>query len=417
MDPIETYCNLDLNGLRSKLMDGVDREAGLLEITLSGNDDAVPGLTQHANAWLGANIQVPRKNALSAVETLARQIQLPGNKPGFCPPLELDREIRGNANRLRELTDAFHAKHRSTLEDLKKANDACQDKYNQLDRNAKVHPRWQEMLPMALVAIPEMVFNYDAFRKLLAHYAIDSGLAASGIVVVIAATMAFAGHHVGLFLRHYNYSFRGGDIARKGDAIRPLGLGLFLLLLSLGSVGVARYFSVLPEIERAILIGEQPPNPVVLVAALLIGNLVVFGLNVAIAFAMHDKDPDYENHARKKLELEKRADKLRQKHLDPQVQDIARKQDSDRRDIEPKKRTMLAQEEYTTISHAFERIQAKDREVEGMLSEYAGQLGSALQANKPKFRFARKNYSGGTLTTVQMSIGDYMNQTMQLLRN
>ena len=153
---------------------------------------------------------------------------------GFCPPLELDREIRGNANRLRELTDAFHAKHRSTLEDLKKANDACQDKYNQLDRNAKVHPRWQEMLPLALVAIPEMAFNYDAFRKLLAHYAIDSGLAASGIVAVIAATMAFAGHHVGLFLRHYNYSFRGGDIARKGDAIRPLGLGLFLLLLSVG---------------------------------------------------------------------------------------------------------------------------------------------------------------------------------------
>lgn len=417
MDPIDTYCSLDLNGLRSKLMEGVNREAGLLEITLSGNDDAVPGLTQHANTWLGANIQVPRKNALSAVETLARQIQLPGNEPGFCPPLELDREIRSNASRLRELTDAFHAKHRTTLEDLEKADNAYLNKYNQLDRNAKVHPRWQEMLPMALVAIPEMVFNYDAFTKFVAHYAIDSGAMALGITAVIAATMGFAGHYVGLFLRQYNYSFRGGNDARKGEAIRQLGIGLFLLFICLGAVGVARYFSVLPEIERAILIGEQPPNPIVLVAALLIGNLVVFGLNVAFAFAMHDKDPDYEDAARTRLKLQKKADKLRRKILDPKVQDIARKQDSDRRDIEPKKRRMLAQEEYTTILHAFERIQAKDREVEGMLSEYAGQLGSALQANKPKFKFARKNYSGSTLTTAQMSIGDYMNQTMQLLRN
>lgn len=417
MEPIEAYCSLDLSELRRKLMEGAEREAELLEITLSGSDDAVAGLTPHANAWLGANIQVPRKNAFSAVETLARRIQLPGGKPGFCPPLELDKELRNNATRLKELSVAFQQDNEKVLADLEKDNDSYLHKYNQLDRDAKVHPRWQEILPMVGVAIPEMVFNYDAFRKLLAHYAIDSGLTALGITAVIAATMGFAGHFVGLFLRQYNYSFRGGNDARKGDAVRKLSIGLILLLFCLGAVGVARYFSVLPDIERAILIGETPPNVIVLVASLLIGNLVVFGLNVAIAFAMHDSDPDYEAVARTRLALQTKADKLRRKKLDPKVRDISHKQDSDRRDIETRARSVLGQDGYTDISQIFERVQAKDREVEGLLSEYSGHLGSQLQANKPKFKFTQKNYAGGTLRATQVSIADYMGQSLQLLRS
>ena len=50
------------------------------------------------------------------------------------------------------------------------------------------------------------------------------------------------------------------------------------------------------------------------------------------------------------------------------------------------------------------------------MHDYASQLGSALETKHPKFQFSIKDYAGGTLSTRALSISEYMNHPIQLLR-
>jgi len=71
MDPIETYCNLDLGPLRQELLEGVQRESVFTQLELSGSYDTVAGITPNAKTWLKNKVETARENALSAVRRMA----------------------------------------------------------------------------------------------------------------------------------------------------------------------------------------------------------------------------------------------------------------------------------------------------------------------------------------------------------
>jgi len=414
MDPIETYCNLDLGPLRQELLEGVQRESVFTQLELSGSYDTVAGITPNAKTWLKNKVETARENALSAVRRMASGLSLDGGASGFCPPLEADEKARDSAKRLKQETEEYENRNRTLLGQLRENDTRYRQMRNEFGREAKVPSPWLEYgLLLPLVVLPESLLNFGAFRK---APMIDSDFMALGTTLLVAFGVAVAAHFIGLFFRQFNYSWRGDDDARKHDAIRQLMIGLVTLLVCLAVVGAARYYYVLPKIQQAIVLGTTPPNLFFSVASMLFGNLLCFLIGAACTFALHDKNPDYEDTARALRVQQKQADALRRKQLDPKVKEIARRQASDRSDIERKTRTMQAQPDYPGVVGELERILAKDREVESLMHDYASQLGSALEAKQPRFQFSIKDYSGGTLSTRTLSISEYMNHPIQLLR-
>lgn len=162
--------------------------------------------------------------------------------------------------------------------------------------------------------------------------------------------------------------------------------------------------------------GSQPPSAVFSVLSMLFGNLLCFLIGAAFTFVLHDPNPEYEAVAKSRRKLQAQVDALRGKQLDPKVREITRRQATNRNEMELKAKAMNAIPEYSAVKQALDRVIAKDKEVEGLLKEYARDLATALQQNNPKVRITLKEYAGGSLSTRPLKISEYANLPIRLLR-
>lgn len=414
MENTEEYVGLDLEALRPKLLEGVEKEAKWSHIELSSNVDVVEGLTPHAVGWLGG-ISYVRENALAAVKERAAALQQDGGTPGFCPPLEVDELSRAISQRYKQVADEFSGKHANFLGELKEVDAKYrQGKAEAGGGEAKVPSPWLEygvLLP--LVVLPESFLNFGAFQK---APLIASDAMALGSTLLVAIGIAVAAHFIGLSARQLGWHHRGDDEDREHQGAWPWWIGGVILTACLVVVGAARYYYILPKIQEALMMGTHPPSVLFSVLSMLFGNLLCFLIGAAFTFVLHDPNPEYEAAAKVKKKLQGQADALRKKELEPKIKEIARRQATNRTNMESKKKTMEAHSEYAGVKRELERVLAKDKQVEGLLKEYARDLSAVLQQSNPKVQIALKDYTSGTLHSKSLKIGEYANLPIYLLR-
>lgn len=416
-DPVEAYCNLDLSSADAALTDGLEEEIRQPEIELSGSHDPAspsPGMSPHAGFWFNAHVAPTRSNALAAIHMEAQSIRLDGDAPGFATALELDEIERRRAIRLKEVTEEFRQKNSATMNEYTDKQQAYRRLRNKEGgREAKVPSHWLEFgLLLPLVVLPESLLNFGAFRK---APLIDSDFMALGTTLLVAIGIAVAAHFAGLFVRRINYYRRGDDQVRGHQGWPQLAIALVLLIIGLAVVGSARYYYVLPKIEQAIVLGTTPPNVAFSVGSMLFGNLLCFLIGAAFTFALHDENPEYESAARSLHKLGKELGKLKRKQLDGKVNEINRRLESDRTDVERKKSIIETKPAYIQLARRMQAIQAKDREIIARLQDYRRSLGQKLQQERPEFRFTVKDYSGDPMRiTKELTIAEYMTQPIHL---
>lgn len=414
MESTEEYETLDLAPLREKLKAGVQTEMHWPQIELSSSVALVEGLTPHAEGWL-KEIETTRDHALSKVKTQAETLEQSGGARGFCPPLETDRRAREISQRMMEETEGFNSKHQALLDELRQKNAKylqCRDDAG--GREAKVPSPWLEYgLLLPLVVLPEALLNFGAFQK---APLIASDAMALGSTLLVALGIAVAAHFIGLSSRQLGWHHRGDDHEREHQGAWPWWIGGIILVTCLVVVGAARYYYILPKIQEAAMMGSQPPSAVFSVLSMLFGNLLCFLIGAAFTFVLHDPNPEYEAVAKSRRKLQAQVDALRGKQLDPKVREITRRQATNRNEMELKAKAMNAIPEYSAVKQALDRVIAKDKEVEGLLKEYARDLATALQQNNPKVRITLKEYAGGSLSTRPLKISEYANLPIRLLR-
>ena len=417
MDPVETYCGLDLGKLRSELLQGVSEEAKQQQIELSGSHDrAAPsqGITPHAVQWFNANIASLRSSALSQVANEAREIRLDGDAFGICAPLELDEVERKRARRLMEVTEEFRQRNSSVMSEYQDKDQTYRRlRSGEGGREAKVPSSWVEFFGLLpLVMLPEALMNFQSFRK---APMIGSDFMALGVTLLVAIGIAVAAHFFGLFLRHYNYYRRGDDLVRGRSGMPRLWISSVLLLTCLVVVGAARYYYILPQIQQAVVLGMSPPNIYFSVLSLLGGNVLCFLIGAAFAWTMHDENPEYEDAARALGKARKQLEKAKRKQLDGRVDEINRRLASDRTAVERQLKVTGLQPGYGRVVQFFEQIKGKDQQVISLLQEYRKNLGQTLLQERPKFQFGLKDYSGDPLQiTRALDVAEYMNQSIHL---
>jgi uncharacterized membrane protein YidH (DUF202 family) len=419
MQSIDDYRNLDLEALRQPLLDGIEAEAQLASISLTGkHDDSVPadGLTPHAVLWFNRHIASKRGTALSALRRQAAAVIQDGGAPGSCPDLDIDHAEIARWKALKEATEVFCQKNSRLTKDLEEKEQSYrQQRSLEGGREAKVANPWLEYGSMLLVVIPESLLNFGAFQK--APF-IGSDFMALGATLLVALGVAVASHFVGLFIRQFNYYNRGRDGHRSSKGWSQLALGLGILLIALVVVGAARYYYVKPTIEQAILLGTTPPNLVLSVASMLGGNLLVFLIGVGLTYFQHDENPEYEEAARSRVKLRKQVEKLKRKQLDGKIRDADKRLASDRNDIERKSRSILVNPAYGNVRNALDVIRVKDKEVISLLQEYRLSLGQGMQQQRPNFKFITKDYAGDPLhVDRELPIDVYMSRNIHLHYN
>jgi len=387
------------------------------QITLSSEGDEgamAAGLTPAMRGWLQAQIMRKRTAAISEVQAMAGKVTV-GKVPGILDRVELDEKKRHRARRRVEISGNFRATHSTLLNDYDEAKDEYQQmRFEEGGRDAKVPNHFLEWLVLLpLIMLPEAMLNFESFRR---APIIQSDFQALGATILVGIGIAIAAHYIGRFIRQFNF-FMTPDNDHQNRLGWPMWtIGSFLLTVSLGVVGYARYYYLMPQIEQALMRGETPPSILLQTGSLLLGNVVVFLIGAAITFLLHDRNPDFSDKHRKLMELRKKVDAVRKKEVIDQLSalDTAYKQDSEK--LKKQTAMMEKQPNYGAVQSAVNAIDAKDGEVLGALSTYKDALAERLRSTNPDFTF--RQYYGGANDLVEareVSIADFQAMPTQLL--
>lgn len=416
---VNTYSELDLSresGLVQDLLARADAEA-TSQITLSSEGDEgamATGLTPGMRGWLQAYVMPKRTAAIAEAQAAAGKVSV-GNAPGILDRVEIDAKKRHRASRRAEISGNFRANHGGLLNDYEEARSEYQQmRFEEGGRDAKVPNRffeWLVLLP--LIMVPEGMLNYESFRQ---APIIQSGFQALGVTILVGVGIAFAAHYIGLFIRQFNFFMRADDGHQNRLGWPMWTIGLFLLFVSLGVVGYARYYYLLPQIGLALMRGEAPPNVVLQTSSLLLGNLVVFLIGAAITFMLHDRNPDFSDKHRKLQQLRRKLDAVRKNEVGNQLAALDRAFKEDTEKLKKQAALMEKQPNYAGVKAATSAIDGKDGEVLGALSLYKDRLAERLRTTNPDFTF-RQYYGGGNdlVEARQLSIADFQALPTQLL--
>lgn len=399
---IEKYLALDISPggeLHADLMQRADREAKNQSIPLSveGDENSPAGnLTPSMSNWLQRRISGLRSQAIQIIEQTAGQVSLGKTLNAKVLEVEEDRLKQERTRRRSELTDSFRTKNSEFLSNYERLANEHEMLYVKNDnRKAKVPHIGLEVLLFFLVLIPESLINYESFLRVPL---VQSGAMAAGLTIVVGLFIALASNLIGRMLRQFNYYRRADDPKRNAEFIRNWGLGMLMLNVALAIVGYARFYYVQPLIERAILVGETPPEMLSSIGGLLLGNLGIFLAGVIFTGFLHDPDPEYSDKAKEFRKIEAKKTSLQRSQLDTPLKGVDDRYQEDLENVRMMDRQLQAKPEYSEISGLVSRIKSKDIEVVGLLQDYKEELVDKILQERPRFTFDRGFAAGDTTT-------------------
>lgn len=384
-----------------------------LHLTAAGDDGALSqGLTPAMNEWLMTRIAPVRGPALADLESQARGIKIATNVDGVLVEAEQDRVERHKARRTQEIVGKFNRDHKQLLERCARLT----DEYNRIraeeGRDAKVPNKWLEFgVLIPVVMIPEAMLNFESFRR---APIIQSDAMALGATILVGFGIAAAAYCVGLFIRQFNYFAQpdSGERQRSGWPLYTWGSSA--LLMSLGSVAVARYYYLLPRIQEAIVLGGPVPNIPVSIGSLLFGNLICFLVGAIITFFLNDPNPAYADAAENLNKVQAKVDRLIKRKISAQLDQVEHRAKLERETARRKHDQMTGRPGFSQLRERFDRLSAKDAEVVGALQAYRMAL---IQAN-PQIEFAQHVHSSDNADpTKYVSADAFSGMQLQLSRS
>lgn len=382
-------------------------EHGLVRLT-GDLEQAPAGLTPNMSSWYGRFIAARRQAALNAARNRFESDQVRG-VPSILIESEQDRVDHECARDKHRMLNEFYVNNAP----LKAEADQLTQDYERM--RAEQGGRKPRMVSpklyaagLALVVLLELFVNFESFMSV--PY-ITSPFLATGITGLVALAIGWAAHLHGSLLRQWDYYFGPHDNTLRLQGWRMLGIGSTLLLVALGAVLGARYFYILPRIEQAILLGSEPPSLLGSLSFMLAGNVIVYLVGAAWAYATHDEIPDYPT-------VKRRADAKRREYESKfrrqTADEINRLEHKAAAEKEKLRRRATAQEvspNHVTNRSLFQLIRNKDEEVAAVLKDYRARLAR----NHPKIRY---QYPDREVTTQdrykELSAGEWAAEDLPL---
>jgi hypothetical protein len=182
-------------------------------------------------------------------------------------------------------------------------------------RHAKAFPRAGYAAILVAIGAVEWLVNYDAF---LANFGVPA--MAAGFTIAVAMIVAAASHTHGEILKQRHHHF--GDHVeshRKTTKLIWVALMTFGLLAAFGFVAWNRFTWGMDLLASAggagagNLLGESVGPQINVqqkVAMSVIANVIVWLIGVAVAYWVHDADPEFTTALRRKRAAQKRFDRL-----------------------------------------------------------------------------------------------------------
>lgn len=381
--PIEAYKALDV-GMNSpaanSLFSRVDEEASATSLRLFGDGDAgamSANLTPSMSAWLSAEVAPARGAAITAIKTAASQIVMPGGVHGIVPEFEKDRLKRDRNSRRAEVHSGFHDRHGADIEkqrDVEQQYEAM--RFHEAGRNARNPGRLVDLLIPLGIMIPEGFMNYKFFFEY-----IGLGIVALGSTIVVGLGIGWSAFLAGRFFKAYHYYMAPDNDRQRAEGIRMISIAMTLLFVSLMAVGAVRYMGIVRDNVGRIAIGQPPLEPISQTGMLLFGNLVVFGLGMAITYWLHDKNPLFAEKAEESAKLSEKVERLRKRELLDRLKQIDDSYSQKQERMQGQAGLMNGKPGYDQICNNVSIVANKDASVLGLLQEYRARLIRKLSAD------------------------------------
>lgn len=262
-------------------------------------------------------------------------------------------------------------------------------------RTAKDFPFWAYSLLLLGVGAAEWMVNYETFLNFT-----EVPLMAAGATILVALAVAFAAHYHGTMFKGYQHFFGSHvKVEEKNKHILVIAIVTAVLMLAFGGVGGARYLLVASQVsqlgggENSLLGGDVVTiNVGQVVTVSMVINIFVWFVGAAIAYAVHDKNPDFTDKLREYKKAQKVFSPLRQKRDDEFSQLRAKLL----KDIEELKNTARAHEHeakpladlLTTIDEKKNKISSEiDRLINRLIRAYRSTLADLAALDNPDLQF------------------------------
>lgn len=395
MSAVDQYLNLDVSqggALSTALMGKLAQEASQNSVSLTAEGERgsiAAGLTPGMLEWVTTYVQPVRAAALAELRNDARNVKIGNGVDGVFLEVEKDTADQRVAERRYEILSNFNRKNNKLLTDTA----MVRHEYDELraiqgGREAKTPPWWLEWaILLPIIMIPEALLNFESFRR---APIIQSDAMALGATILVGFGIAAAAYMIGLYVKRFNY-YREPDNQLKRRAGWPYwAFGIILLIVSLGSVAVARYYYILPQIELAIVTGSVPPNMYFSIGSLLFGNLICFLIGAVITFVLNDPNPDYAEKKVEKDRLERRLAKIQRTEVDGPLKAVDDRARIDKDAAQRKAGQMAGRPAYNDFRMQADKVLAMDAAIRGLLQGYRSALVNEVQQRNPRFQFSQE---------------------------
>jgi hypothetical protein len=289
------------------------------------------------------------------------------------------------------------------------AKENAETKYNnELASKNSIQAQDFPFIPYAFILIAigmvEWMINYRSFYE---FYPVP--FIAGGFTIIVAAAVAFASHCHGTGLKAQDHCFgphvSPADKSREKRAIISASVALFVFAIPF--VGYARYSAATKLISTfsdtgGTIIGNVNLPQINIgqdVMASLASNLLVWFIGAAIAYMVHDKDPNYTKLLRQK----KTAEKEYGQHQMKIDKDVARKQAELNIEIQGFKNTaQVMRQNSQPIGSWLDAVNDKTHKtrqdsetlVNRLIQTYRDNLCNLAAVNNPTLKF---NYRGNLI--------------------
>lgn len=203
-------------------------------------------------------------------------------------------------------------------------------------REAKDFPLWAYAVLMLGVGAAEWMVNYETFLNFT-----EIPLMAAGATILVALAVAVAAHYHGAMLKGHHHFF--GDfveLAKRSRNVRVLVIVTTVLLFAFGGVGGARYLWVTSLASQMASVGSGALggdvgvniNTGQVVTVSMVINLFVWFVGAAIAYAVHDENPNFTEKLRELKKAKKIFEPLRRK-VDTEIFQLRSKLENEIKDL------------------------------------------------------------------------------------
>jgi hypothetical protein len=297
MSALEKYVTLDVKAgseLDKALMGRVSEEqAAVGRIHLSDDYSVLPfGLTPQMQSWFLETVAPVRGQALSEIKGLfSADVFGEAGSRGHLHESELGQADQIRTNARRDVITQFYRGQETRIRE----RDGARRDYDTLraregGREPVAPSPWLYGLGLFVVLVIEMLLNFESLEKLPI---IKSPFMASGAAMILALGLGFSAHVHGEILKQWHWYFGPQDRVRMWQGGRLLVLAELALSATLVFIGYARYEYILPKVQEALLLAQDPPSAVLSVLFMVSSNFIVFLVGVYWSYRNHDLNPEY----------------------------------------------------------------------------------------------------------------------------